>query len=38
MPGRDGTGPFGQGSMTGRGLGSCTGVNAPYSGAVRGRF
>ncbi|NCB44495.1 MAG: hypothetical protein EOM59_18025 [Clostridia bacterium] len=38
MPGRDGTGPFGQGSMTGRGLGSCTGVNAPYSGAGRGRF
>jgi hypothetical protein len=28
MPGRDGTGPMGAGSMTGRGLGLCTGANA----------
>ena len=28
MPRRDGTGPMGAGSMTGRGLGSCTGANA----------
>ena len=27
MPRRDGTGPMGQGSMTGRGLGVCTGAN-----------
>lgn len=31
MPGRDGTGPMGQGSRTGRGLGNCapgqTGLN-----------
>lgn len=25
MPGRDGTGPLGQGAMTGRGLGVCVG-------------
>ncbi len=28
MPRRDGTGPMGAGSMTGRGLGVCTGANA----------
>ena len=28
MPGRDGTGPLGQGSMTGRGLGLCGGARA----------
>lgn len=28
MPRRDGTGPEGQGAVTGRGLGQCTGVNA----------
>lgn len=28
MPGRDGTGPIAAGSMTGRGLGYCTGVEA----------
>lgn len=28
MPRRDGTGPMGAGSMTGRGLGFCTGANA----------
>jgi hypothetical protein len=33
MPGRDGTGPMGQGPMTGRGLGFCTGVNAVGYGA-----
>lgn len=34
MPRRDGTGPAGMGSRTGRGLGACTGVNA--IGAGRG--
>mgnify|MGYP001091743802 CR=1 FL=1 len=29
MPGGDGTGPLGQGSMTGRGLGYCVGYAAP---------
>jgi len=29
MPGEDGTGPLGQGSMTGRGLGYCVGYVAP---------
>ena len=33
MPGRDGTGPMGAGSMTGRGLGFCTGANAVRYGA-----
>lgn len=28
MPRRDGSGPMGTGSMTGRGLGSCTNANA----------
>jgi len=32
MPRRDGTGPLGMGAMTGRGLGVCTGVNAPIYG------
>lgn len=32
MPGRDGSGPNGMGSRTGRGLGMCTGVNAPGFG------
>ncbi|WP_147819459.1 DUF5320 domain-containing protein [Salidesulfovibrio onnuriiensis] len=32
MPGRDGTGPMGMGSRTGRGLGVCTGANAPRRG------
>ena len=32
MPRRDGTGPNGMGSRTGRGLGICTGVNAPGFG------
>lgn len=31
MPGRDGTGPLGQGAMTGRGLGVCAGESrTPY--------
>ncbi|TFG24054.1 MAG: hypothetical protein EU529_05490 [Promethearchaeota archaeon] len=29
MPRGDGTGPWGQGSMTGRGLGYCAGYNTP---------
>ena len=33
MPRRDGTGPMGAGSMTGRGLGLCTGANAVKYGA-----
>lgn len=36
MPGRNGTGPMGAGSMTGRGLGACTGVNAVGYGYGRG--
>lgn len=28
MPGRNGTGPVGQGPLTGRGMGPCGGVNA----------
>ncbi|MEF2232316.1 MAG: DUF5320 domain-containing protein [Pseudodesulfovibrio sp.] len=32
MPRRDGTGPNGMGSRTGRGLGACTGINAPGFG------
>ena len=31
MPGRDGTGPLGQGAMTGRGLGIC-GESSPLYG------
>ncbi|MDD4988786.1 MAG: DUF5320 domain-containing protein [Candidatus Izemoplasmatales bacterium] len=30
MPARNQTGPTGYGPMTGRGMGFCTGVNAPY--------
>ena len=36
MPRRDGTGPMGAGSMTGRGLGFCTGANAVKYGAGLG--
>jgi hypothetical protein len=36
MPRRDGTGPMGVGSMTGRGLGLCTGANAVKYGAGLG--
>lgn len=32
MPGRDGTGPLGQGAMTGRGLGVCGGESRPLYG------
>lgn len=32
MPGRDRTGPMGRGAMTGRGLGACSGINAPING------
>lgn len=35
MPRRDGSGPMGAGSMTGRGLGICTGVNSVRYGAGR---
>lgn len=36
MPRRDGTGPMGAGSMTGRGLGSCASANAVRYGAGLG--
>lgn len=36
MPRRDGTGPMGAGSMTGRGLGVCTGVNTGKYGTGMG--
>jgi hypothetical protein len=36
MPGRDGTGPIGMGSMSGRGFGACAGGAAGY-GAGLGR-
>lgn len=36
MPRRDGTGPMGRGSKSGRGLGFCTGVNAVRHGAGQG--
>ncbi len=36
MPRRDGTGPVGAGSMTGRGLGLCTGGNVAENGTDRG--
>ncbi|MEA4900889.1 DUF5320 domain-containing protein [Desulfitobacterium sp.] len=36
MPRRDGTGPMGAGSMTGKGLGLCTGANAVKYGAGPG--
>ncbi|WP_372998053.1 DUF5320 domain-containing protein [Lutispora sp.] len=38
MPGRDGTGPLGMGTLTGRGAGLCSGVYAGYGmGFGRGR-
>jgi len=37
MPGRDGIGPMGRGSMTGRGMGFCTGVNAGRTSVGLGR-
>ena len=36
MPRGDGTGPAGQGAMTGRGMGFCAGFNAP--GFMNGGF
>ena len=36
MPRRNGTGPMGAGSMTGKGLGLCTGANAVKYGAGLG--
>ncbi len=36
MPRRNGTGPMGAGSMTGRGLGLCTGANTVKYGAGLG--
>jgi hypothetical protein len=32
MPRRDGTGPMGQGAMTGRGLGRCSGASGSQGG------
>lgn len=38
MPGGDGTGPMGMGSMTGRGVGLCSGSGVPgYQNPVPGR-
>ncbi len=37
MPNRDGTGPNSMGSMTGRGLGLCTGINGANFGFGRSR-
>ncbi|HDR73327.1 MAG TPA: hypothetical protein ENN85_05410 [Methanoculleus sp.] len=34
MPGYDGTGPRGQGPMTGRGMGYCNPANAPQTGTA----
>ncbi|MDD2374139.1 MAG: DUF5320 domain-containing protein [Eubacteriales bacterium] len=36
MPGFNGTGPQGQGSMTGRGMGACAGYPAQTGGTGRG--
>lgn len=36
MPGRDGTGPMGDGSMTGRGLGFCTAAGSVKYGSGLG--
>jgi len=37
MPRRDGTGPMGNGAMSGRGLGFCSGVDAPIYGGGWGQ-
>ena len=37
MPNRDGTGPNSMGSMTGRGLGLCTGINGFKFGLGKGQ-
>jgi len=34
MPGRDGTGPMGKGSMTGRGFGFCSGSDVGYGAGL----
>ncbi len=34
MPGRDGTGPLGAGTMTGRAAGLCPGANAWYGAGI----
>lgn len=34
MPGRDGTGPLGQGAMTGRGLGMCNSDSPVYRNGI----
>lgn len=36
MPGRNGTGPIGQGSLTGRGMGICGGNNPSGKGYAQG--
>ena len=36
MPRGDGTGPMGAGAMTGRGMGFCTGYNAPGYASITG--
>lgn len=36
MPGRDGTGPMGRGSMTGGGFGNCAGARSSGQGFGRG--
>ncbi len=41
MPGRDGTGPMGEGAGSGRGAGPCTGYGRGYGGGrrrLRNRF
>lgn len=38
MPGRDGTGPLGQGPMTGRGLGNCISYGLPLLAGVIAGF
>jgi hypothetical protein len=36
MPGLNGNGPLGEGAMTGRGMGRCTGKGTMFSGFVPG--
>lgn len=38
MPGRDGTGPFGQGAFTGRGLGNCLTYGIPAIAGAMAAF
>lgn len=37
MPRRDGSGPMGQGPLTGRGMGNCSGSGRGFFGMGRGR-